>query len=69
MSNFLTKSENIKYQLETLSSFEPEDLDHPQFDVGYEDEDGAEGFASVCCIELAKEALLLIKELENTNKE
>ncbi len=64
MSNELTKNENIIYQLETLASYEPDDLDHPEF-VAYENDKGHEGFATVCCIDLAQRVLELIKELEN----
>ena len=65
VSNVLTKNENIIYQLETLASYEPDDLDNPEFEVGYEDGKGHEGFLSVCCIDLAERVLELIKELEN----
>jgi len=68
MSNELTKNENIIYQLETLASYEPDDLDYPEFEVGYEDSNGNEGFAAICCIDLAKRLLILIKELENKDK-
>jgi len=59
----LTAKENLIYQLETLSSYEPEDLDNPEFDVAYELDSGADTFATVCCIDLAKRTLELIKEL------
>jgi hypothetical protein len=61
----LNQQENLKYQLATLSNYEPDDIDSPEFDVAYEDKDGSEGFATVCCIELAKQALERIKELES----
>lgn len=61
----LTKNENLKYQLETLSTYEPSDVDNPEFDVAYEDGDGNEGFSTVCCIDVAKRALERITELEN----
>jgi hypothetical protein len=64
MSNELTKNENIIYQLETLATYEPSDLDHPEFDVAYEDIKGHEGFATICCVDLAQRVLELIKELE-----
>ena len=64
MSDTLTKNENIIYQLETLASYEPADLDNPEFEVGYEDESGNEGFATVCCIDVATKALLLIEQLQ-----
>lgn len=60
----LTPEEDLKYQLETLSSYLPEDIDCPEFEVGYESEDGSDGFTSVCCIEIADRALERIKELE-----
>lgn len=60
----LTESENLKYQLETLANYEPSDIDNPEFEVGYEDESGKEGFATVCCIDIAKSSLYRIKELE-----
>ena len=64
MSNELNENENIIYQLETLATYEPADLDHPEFDVCYEDGNGNEGFATVCCIDLAQRVLELIKKLE-----
>ena len=64
MSNELNEKENIIYQLETLASYEPSDLDHPEFEVGYEDGNGNEGFATVCCIDLAVKVLELIKQLD-----
>ena len=60
----LTKSENLKYQLDTLASYEPADLDNPEFDVCYEDGSGNEGFATVCCVDIARSSLERIKELE-----
>jgi hypothetical protein len=60
----LTKTENLKYQLEALASYEPADIDNPEFEVGYEDEGGNEGFATVCCVDVATRALERIKELE-----
>lgn len=64
MNNFLSKKEDLIYQLETLASYEPEDIDNPEFEVAYEDKNGNEGFASVCCVNLAERLLVLIKELE-----
>lgn len=61
----LTASEDLKYQLETLSSYEPSDIDNPEFEVAYENESGNEGFATVCCVDLAKRALQRIKALED----
>jgi len=60
----LTVSEDLKYQLETLSTYVPSDIDNPEFEVAYENESGNEGFATVCCVDIAKRALLRIKELE-----
>ena len=60
----LTKDENIIYQLETLSTYEPVDLDYPEFDVLYENKDGSEGFATVCCVDLAASTLELINRLK-----
>ncbi len=60
----LTKSEDLKYQLESLASYEPSDIDNPEFEVGYGDINGNEGFATVCCVDVAKRALEHIKELE-----
>jgi len=60
----LTEKENIKYQLETLASYEPSDLDHPEFEVAYEDGNGNEGFATVCCVDLAESTIHLINQLE-----
>jgi len=60
----MTENENIKYKLETLASYWPEDLDYPQFEVAYEIESGEEAFRTVCCIDLAEQALKRITELE-----
>jgi len=60
----MTENKNIKYKLETLASFWPEDLDYPQFEVAYEIESGEESFGTVCCIDLAEQALKRITELE-----
>jgi len=60
----MTENENIKYKLETLASYWPEDLDYPQFEVAYEIESGEESFRTVCCIDLAEQALKRITELE-----
>ena len=60
----LSPEENLRYQLETLASYEPKDLDNPEFDVAYEHEGGSEHFAAVCCIDVASRALERIKELE-----
>jgi len=57
-------ADHLKYQLETLSTFEPSDLDYPEFEVGYESESGSEGFTSVCCVDLAERALDRIQKLE-----
>jgi hypothetical protein len=65
LKEILTKNENIIYQLETLASYEPDDLDNPEFEVAYELLDGSEPFATVCCIDLATRVLALIKELES----
>ena len=59
----LTKDENIIYQLETLASYEPDDLDNPEFDVAYETKEGADTMATVCCIDMATRTLKLITEL------
>lgn len=61
----LTKSENLKYQLQSLASYEPDDLANPEFDVGYKDEHGNEGFEVVCCVDVAERALERIKMLES----
>ncbi len=60
----MTKSEDLKYQLQTLASNEPNDIDYPEFEVAYEDESGNEGLATVCCIDVAERALDRINELE-----
>ena len=59
----LTKDENIIYQLETLASYEPDDLDNPEFDVAYELDGGEDTMATVCCIDMATRTLKLITEL------
>tara|TARA_R110000787_G_C13255814_1_gene429911 strand:- start:157 stop:360 length:204 start_codon:yes stop_codon:yes gene_type:complete len=65
MSELMNHKENLIYQLETLASYEPADIDYPSFEVAYEMENGSESFASVCCIDLAEKLLVLIKKLEN----
>jgi len=60
----LTRDENIIYQLESLASYEPDDLDNPEFEVGYEDKEGNEGFATICCVDIATRSLLLIERLQ-----
>ena len=60
----MNKSENLKYQLESLASYEPSDLDNPEFEVGYQDDVGNEGFATVCCVDIAQKALDKINSLE-----
>jgi hypothetical protein len=65
----MSVEENIKYQLETLASYEPSDLDNPEFEVGYENEAGNEGFLTVCCIDLAKRTIDRIEYLEAKNKD
>ena len=64
--NVLTQSEDLKYQLETLVSYEPSDIDSPEFEVGYEDSNGNEGFVTVCCVDVAKRSLKRINDLETT---
>lgn len=60
----LTKDEDLKYQLATLTSYEPNDLDYPEFEVFYSDLDGNDGSVGVCCIDVAERALDRIKALE-----
>jgi hypothetical protein len=60
----MKKDEILKYQLMTLASYTPEDLDHPEFEVAYEDSLGREGFETTCCIDVAKRSLERITELE-----
>lgn len=64
-SEIMTKDENIIYQLETLASYDPKDLDSPEFEVAYESSCGTEQFSTVCCVELAKKAIELIERLRN----
>lgn len=59
----LTNLENIIYQLETLASYEPRDLDNPEFEVCYEMPTGEESFSTVCCVELASRTLREVIEL------
>jgi hypothetical protein len=58
------ETENLKYQLQTLSSYEPRDLDDPEFEVLYENSEGEEGFATVCCVDIGQRSLDRIEELE-----
>ena len=60
----MDKNENLKYQLETLASYQPEDLDNPEFEVAYETVSGCDGFDTVCCIDVAGRSLERIKALE-----
>ena len=60
----MNKNKTLKYELETLASYTPEDLDYPVFEVGYEDDQGNEGFATTCCIDVAERSLSRIRELE-----
>ena len=60
----MDKSANLKYELQTLSSYEASDLDNPEFEVLYESIGGEEGFATVCCIDIGKRSLDRIEELE-----
>jgi len=57
-------NEHIKYQLETLADYCPEDLGNPEIEVLYETEKGCESFLTVCCIDLAERSLRRIRELE-----
>ncbi|QDP52101.1 MAG: hypothetical protein Unbinned706contig1000_45 [Prokaryotic dsDNA virus sp.] len=61
----LTNEENIIYQLETLASYDPSDIDNPEFEVAYEMPTGEESFATVCCTDLAVRALKLIRSIES----
>ena len=54
----------LSCQLETLSTYEPVDLDYPEFEVSYENKDGSEVFATVCCVDLATNTLELINRLK-----
>ena len=65
MSEQLNKNQNLLYQLETLASYAPSDLDYPEMEVGYEHENGADWFQTVCLIEVGKKALARIVELES----
>ncbi|KZN58918.1 hypothetical protein N473_26235 [Pseudoalteromonas luteoviolacea CPMOR-1] len=64
MTTPLTKNEDLKYQLESLASYEPNDIDNPQFEVVYEDANEREGFITVCCVDVAERAHKRIEELE-----
>jgi len=60
----MDENQNLKYQLDTLASYEPSDIDNPEFEVAYENESGCECFATVCCIDVAQRSLERIKALE-----
>ena len=64
MSEKMTTSEDLIYQLQTLASHEPEDLDNPEVEVAYENDAGAEGFLTVCCIDLAARVLVELEAKE-----
>jgi len=56
--------DRLKYELETLASCRPADIDSPEFEVCFVDECGREGYTTVCCIDLARRALKRIEDLE-----
>ena len=59
----MTKDETLLYELETLASHDPEDLDYPEIEVFYEDSEGRECSETICVIKLAKKASNRIAEL------
>ena len=64
----MTKEEILLYELQTLASYEPADLDYPTMEVAYENAAGHEGFIEVCLVDLGRRALAnLEKELEKAN--
>ncbi|MFT6496238.1 MAG: hypothetical protein ACJA2A_002024 [Cycloclasticus pugetii] len=60
----MNENEHIKYQLETLAAYSPDDLGNSEIDVLYETESGYESFITVSCVDLAERSLNRIKELE-----
>lgn len=66
MSETLTKEEDLKYQLETLASYETDTLDDCgcEIEVCYENSAGVEGFVTVDLIDLGSRALERIEGLE-----
>lgn len=60
----LTKSEDLKYQLQTLASYEKDQLEDTEIEVCYEDKNGMEGFVSVELMDLGSRALERIDQLE-----
>ena len=56
--------QHLKYQLSTLANHEPSDFDYPEIEVGYENNDGSEVFATVCVIELADRAYHALDQLD-----
>lgn len=60
----LTKNEDLKYQLQTLASYEKDMLEDPEIEVYYEDKNGMEGAVSVELMGLGDRALKRIEALE-----
>jgi hypothetical protein len=59
------KNDEIKYQLETLATYEKQDIESCEIEVCYENSHGLEGFITVDVTELARIALERIIDLEN----
>jgi len=60
----MKKNENLKYELESLSSYDPSDIDNSEFDVVYEDDLSQERRYTACCVDVATRAIARIKDLE-----
>ena len=63
-SKVFTPEENLKYQLETLASYDKCDIDDHLFEVMYENGDGFEMSSSVSVVDIASEAVRRIENLE-----
>jgi len=55
--------DTLIYQLETLASYSPDDLDGDGFDVLYEDSEGREGWATESITDVAGKAAKKLTEL------
>ena len=60
----MDKKEILLNELQALASYEPDDLDNPEFEVAYEHvKSGEESFQTVCVIDLARRLEQFINQL------
>lgn len=55
----------IKYELQTLASYEPIDLENPEMEVAWEGDSGEEYMVTVCLVDMAKRVSVELKRLED----